>query len=284
ADVQQALAIETERGFCNLQGHTYRFNEYLRQVCHQVFPLQRLGIAYSRYNDLSLSERQHLVQQTHQLLQEIRHQLTLKTIKGIDALKLEKLGLHTVADLIYHFPCDYIDAAHQVPIAQLQLGETVTLVAKVRYCKCFTSPRNPKLTILDIVLEDQTGELRVTRFYSGERYAQERWQEQQKRLYAPYTLVAASGLVKQTPYGLTLDNPQLEVLGLPGTDIDVSRIVPIYPLKQGVSPALIRRAVERILPLVQDYPDPLPQELRDRYQLSPLATALRHIHFPPDHT
>ncbi|AHB89278.1 ATP-dependent DNA helicase RecG [Thermosynechococcus sp. NK55a] len=318
--LQRALAIETERGFCNLQGNTYRFNEYLHEALTQA-PLQQLppqvrdrwqktAAAYAHYNDLSPSQRQHLVVKTRQLLHDVHKQLAsspprsrpldqaLKTVHGIGeqlrcvvgdrpAAKLAKLGLYTVADLIYYFPRDHIDYARQVPIRQLQAGETVTLVGKVRRCNCFTSPRNAKLTILEIILQDRTGEIRLSRFYAGARYAQRGWQEQQKRLYAPQTLVAASGLVKRTKYGLTLEDPELEVLDHAGAEIDsltIGRIVPVYPLTEGISPEVIRRAVARILPLVQGYPDPLPQALRQRHQLMPLDMALRHIHFPPDQT
>ncbi|URR36066.1 ATP-dependent DNA helicase RecG [Thermosynechococcus sp. HN-54] len=307
--LQRALAIEMERGFCNLQGNTYRFNEYLHEALTQA-PLQQLPVqvrdrwqetaaAYAQYNDLSPTQRQHLVVQTRQLLHDVHKQLItsspprllnqpLKTVNGIGdrtAAKLEKLGLYTVRDLIDYFPRDHVDYARQVPIRQLQAGETVTLVGKVRRCNCFTSPRNAKLTILELVLQDRTGQIRLSRFYAGARYAQRGWQEQQKRLYAPQTIVAASGLVKLTKYGLTLEDPQLEVLDHAAAEIDsltIGRIVPIYPLAEGVSPDVIRRAVDRVLPLVQGYPDPLPQELRQRHQLIPLDTALRHIHFPPD--
>ncbi|WP_298611995.1 ATP-dependent DNA helicase RecG, partial [uncultured Thermosynechococcus sp.] len=308
--LQRALAIETERGFCNLQGNTYRFNEYLHEALTQT-PLQQLPLsvrdrwqetaaAYAHYNDLSPSQRRHLVVQTRQLLYDVHRQLTsppprspslnqaLKTVKGIgdrSAAKLEKLGLYTVADLIYYFPREHIDYARQVPIGQLQAGETVTVVGKVRRCNCFTSPRNAKLTILEIILQDSSGQIRLSRFYAGARYAQRAWQEQQKRLYAPQTIVAASGLVKLTKYGLTLEELQLEVLDRTGAEIDsliIGRIVPVYPLTEGVSPDVIRRAVNCILPLVQGYPDPLPQSLRQRHHLIPLDRALQYIHFPPD--
>lgn len=172
-----------------------------------------------------------------------------------------------------------------MPIRQLQAGETVTVVGKVRRCNCFTSPRNAKLTILEIILQDYSGQIRLSRFFAGARYAQRAWQEQQKRLYAPQTIVAASGLVKLTKYGLTLEEPQLEVLDRADAAIDsltVGRIVPLYPLTEGVSSDLIRRAVNCVMPLVQGYADPLPPALRQQYHLIPLERALCHIHFPPD--
>lgn len=307
--LQRALTIEIERGFCNLQGKAYRFHEYLHQQLSQA-PIQELpthvrdrwqatAAAYANYPNLSAFERQHLVVKTRQLLHEARQQFTvaprpnpwqqsLTTLAGIGertAAQLAKLGLYTLNDLIYYFPRDYLDYARQVAIRDLKPGETVTLIGKVRRCNCFTSPRNPKLTILELVLQDGSGQIRLSRFYAGARYAQRRWQEHQKRLYAPQTIVAASGLVKATKYGLTLENPELEVLEQAGAAIEsltVGRIVPVYPLTEGVSFSLLRRTVDRVLPLLSGYPDPLPPAITHAYNLMSLETALRQIHFPTD--
>jgi ATP-dependent DNA helicase RecG len=45
-------------------------------------------------------------------------------------------------------------------------------------------------------------------------------------------VVAASGLVKKNKYGVTLEDPELEVLDSPGGSIDsikIGRVVPVYP-------------------------------------------------------
>ncbi len=70
---------------------------------------------------------------------------------------LSHLGLHTVRDLLFYFPRDYLDYARQVTIDQLEAGETVTLVGQVVSCNCFTSPKNQNLTIFQMQLRDQTG-------------------------------------------------------------------------------------------------------------------------------
>jgi ATP-dependent DNA helicase RecG len=86
--------------------------------------------------------------------------------------------------------------------------------------------------------------------------------------------VAASGVVKRSKYGLTLDNFEIEVLEHSQDRIEshtIGRVVPIYPLSEGISPELIRRVVVQCLPVVNQIADPLPEQLRHEYKLIKLA-------------
>ncbi len=202
-----------------------------------------------------------------------------------NAEKLVKLGLHTVRDLLYYYPRDHVDYARQVKIRDLQVGETVTIVATVKSINCFTSPRNQKLTILEVMIRDSSSTMKLSRFYAGARYASRAWQEQQKRLYPVGTTIAASGLVKETKYGLSLEDPNLEVLDHSGDAIDsmtVGRVVPIYALTEGVGADLVRRTIITALSAVAQLQEALPQALREQYGLIGIAEAIEHIHFPPD--
>ena len=328
--LQRALAVEVERGFCDLEGNRHRFSQFLKLSLETPLPQslesdlqsrwQTLATRYDRYPELSVNQRQHLVAETRRLLYQTQQDYRRATapppvvklhrsvpalasatkqasrldqavtyLPGIgprNAQKLEKLGLYRVRDLLFYYPRDHIDYARQVNIAELEVGETVTLVATVRRCNCFGSPRNPKLTILEVVLKDATGQLKLSRFYAGNRFRNRGWQEQQKRTYSAGTVVAASGLVKSSKYGITLDDPRLEVLDRSGNPIEsltIGRIVPVYPLTEGVLPDLVRRAVSAALPSAQQLEDPLPVSLKQQYKLVALREAIAHIHFPPDH-
>lgn len=199
--------------------------------------------------------------------------------------RLAKLGLYSVNDLLFYYPRDHLDYARQVPIRQLEEGKTVTLVATVKRCTCFNSPRNPKLTIFELVVKDATGQLKISRFYAGNRFRNRGWQEGQRRLYPPGAIIAASGLVKRNKYGLTLDDPEIEVLDHSESKIEsfkIGRVVPIYPLTEGVPPDLVRRAVIAALPAVTQISEPLPSSVREQSQLMGLKEAIQQIHFPED--
>ncbi|MBD2383902.1 ATP-dependent DNA helicase RecG [Cylindrospermum sp. FACHB-282] len=201
------------------------------------------------------------------------------------AENLARLGLSTVRDLLFYYPRDHIDYARQVNIRELQGGETVTIIATVKRCNFFTSPKNKKLSILELILKDNTGEIKVGRFYAGARFSSRGWQESLKRRYPVGSVVAACGLVKGSKYGLTLDNPELEVLAHPGDTIDsltIGRVVPIYALTEGVVANMVRQAVIAALPSAAQMKDPLPSGLRQKYGLMELKDAIANIHFPED--
>ena len=72
-----------------------------------------------------------------------------------------------------------------------------------------------------------------------------------KRRYVAGSTVAACGLVKESKYGLTLDNPELEVLANPEDEIEsltVGRVVPVYALSEGIVASTVRQAVISALP------------------------------------
>ncbi|MCL2932758.1 MAG: ATP-dependent DNA helicase RecG [Trichodesmium sp. MAG_R03] len=212
----------------------------------------------------------------------------LKDIEGIgikNSNRLETLGLYTVRELLFYYPRDHIDYARQVNICDLEPGETVTIIGKVKRLNCFSSPKNKKLTILEITLTDVTGQIKISRFFAGPRFSNKGWQMLQKKIYPVGATVAVSGLVKENKYGKNLDNPEIEVLDREGSKIEsmkVGRLVPVYPLTEGVGADVVRRAVFTSLPTAEKIPETLPEVLINKYQLINLKNAIKHIHFPTD--
>ena len=196
---------------------------------------------------------------------------------------LERLGLYTVRDLLFYYPRDHLDYARQVQIAHLTPGETVTVIGTVKSCKCFNSPKNKKLTIFELILSDPTGRLKINRFLMGTRFGSRGAQERYKRNYPVGSVVAASGLVKQNKYGITLDKPEIEVLDEAGAGIEsikIGRVLPVYALTEGVPADTVRKSVVAVLPAAAQLHDPLPKQIREQYGLIKLKNAIAGIHFP----
>jgi ATP-dependent DNA helicase RecG len=82
--------------------------------------------------------------------------------------------------------------------------------------------------------------------------------------------------------GLQLRNPDVERERKLVSQSSVGVLVPTYPETYGVTSRWLRAQVARLLPLADSVEDPLPQEIREREHLIPLATALRDVHFPQD--
>lgn len=281
---------------------------------------QELADKFSQYPQQSLSERQTLVATTRQFFHELRQALEsppqetipqsskplvkesldipkdiditldafLKDIAEIGSYRsriLAYLQLYTVRDLLFYFPRDYIDYAQQKSIIELKAGDTVTLVGQVAKFNIFQSPKNPHLVIFEMMLKDHTGRIKINRFLRGNRFTNKAFQEGQKRRYPPGTAIAASGLVKENKFGLTLDNPTLEILENPSasvTTLGIGRVLPVYPLTEGVPIDLLRNAVVTALAAVPQLQDPLPPIIQQKYELIPLQKAIAQIHFPDD--
>ena len=110
----------------------------------------------------------------------------LGQVRGIGpklAERLASLGLLLVRDLIQHYPRDYVDYSALRRIDALVPGETATIVATVRRCHGFTSPRNPNLSIIELQLQDPTGRIKVTRFLAGKRFSNPSYLHGQTRQY-----------------------------------------------------------------------------------------------------
>ncbi|MEC4816060.1 MAG: ATP-dependent DNA helicase RecG [Scytonema sp. PMC 1069.18] len=263
--------METEAGEQGNRGETNYTNSTYNRVLNSSSPLPKSPIVAEVSRRLAPNLDQKLSD-----LPEI----------GIrKAGNLSRLNLYTVRDLLYYYPRDHIDYARQANIRELVAGETVTIVAVVKRCNCFTSPKNKKLTILELVLKDNTGSLKIGRFFAGTRYASRGWQEGLKRRYPVGSIVAACGLVKGNKYGLTLEDPELEVLANPGDTVEsltIGRIVPVYSLTEGIGADLLRQAVIAVLPSTVHLKDPLPSGLRSKYNLMELKDAINNIHFPSD--
>jgi ATP-dependent DNA helicase RecG len=281
---------------------------------------QDLAQKFASYSNLSSSQRTHLVVSTRNFLhqqkklvedtanppkpktphtstvsvestrdyysrQDISLDQTLYKVVDIGRRSsyLERLGLYTVRDLLFYYPRDHLDYARQVQICHLEPGETVTIIGTVVSCTCFSSPKNKKLTIFQLVLRDPTGRIKLSNFFSGNRFAHRGWQESYKRKYPRDSIVAASGLVKQNKYGLTLDKPEIEVLDSAGDSIEsikVGRILPVYALSEGVPADTVRKAIITVLPATKQIKDPLPVVIREQYDLIKLRDAIANVHFP----
>ncbi len=263
---------------------------YLYQLQQDGGEQQKNGVAEAQARNYQ-SKKQQI---TTPIVAEVSRRLAPKIDQKLSDLpeigirkadNLARLGVYTVRDLLYYYPRDHIDYARQVNIRELQAGETVTIVATVKRCNCFNSPKNQKLSILELILKDNTGQIKVSRFSAGARFTSRAWQESLKRRYPVGSVIAACGLVKASKYGLTLDNPELEVLANPGDTIDsltIGRVVPIYALTEGIAANMVRQAVIAALPAAANLKDPLPSGLREKYGLIELKDAIANIHFPPD--
>ena len=195
---------------------------------------------------------------------------------------LEKLGITSILDLLLYFPRDYIKY-RRVKIAGLQIGDSVTIVGKIKKHEIISPPKNPRLTIQTLIVKDKTGNIACKRFFNHTYYQSQQWRNEQNLMYVNGSIVTVSGVVKADRYyGMILTSPEIQLIDLDQVRDTKNSIIPIYPLTKGVSNEIVQDAVSSALEMTELLIDPLPQHLRRKCGLMELQVAIANIHQPPD--
>jgi len=186
------------------------------------------------------------------------------------ARRLARLGVRTIRDLLYLVPRRYDDFSNLKTINRLRYGEEVTIVGTVWDTQTRDTRRG--LTLTETILSDGTGTIQCTWFN----------QPYLARQLKPGRQVVISGKVDMYLGRLTFQSPEWEPLDR--ELIHTGRLVPVYPLTEGIGPRWLRRLMKRTVDeWAPRLKDPLPDHVREREQLLDLPTAVRQIHFPDSH-
>ncbi|PBC60892.1 ATP-dependent DNA helicase RecG [Streptomyces sp. Tue6028] len=208
----------------------------------------------------------------------------LKKVLGPATAKVmaEHLGLHTVGDLLHHYPRRYEERGQLTHLADLPMDEHVTVVAQVADARLhtFASSRAPrgKGQRLEVTITDGSGRLQLVFFGNGVH-------KPHKDLL-PGTRAMFSGKVSVFNHRLQLTHPAYELLRGDGDEAAESvdswagALIPIYPATAKLESWKIAKSVQTVLPSAQEAVDPLPDSLRDGRGLVTLPEALLKIHRP----
>lgn len=192
---------------------------------------------------------------------------------------LRRLGIQRVRDLLYHFPARYESGGASGTASQLAVGAKVTLfgtLSKLKARKLWKSRRNAT----EGQFEDASGNVKVLWF--NQPYIAS---------YVPQgALVRLTGTVGGSAARPYIANPEVEAVpagfvpqGLfeEGAQTNTS-IFAIYPETRGITSRWFYHALERIFAsdVLTALPDPIPEDIRERYNLPNLSTALIWIHKP----
>jgi ATP-dependent DNA helicase RecG len=180
----------------------------------------------------------------------------------------DRLGLHTVEDLLRHYPRRYYDLGELTDLAALRPGELATV--QVTVVTAAGRQVRDKLHKLDVVVTDGRQRLTLTFF-------NQRWRA---NLLRPGTVAMFAGTVETFRGRLTLTNPEVDLDD--ETEDFAGGLRPVYPATVKLKSWRVRKCVSTVLDLVDQVQDPLPDEVRARLGLLPLPEALRLVHRPRD--
>jgi ATP-dependent DNA helicase RecG len=212
-----------------------------------------------------------LMNPTDQLITQFR-------LNPLQRRALERLGLETVADLIFYFPNRYGRALPPRTVAELKAGEEASVWGQVVAAKTSKAWKK-KIPLGELTLEDQTGRVKAVWFHQA-------FLAKKVPVGQPARL---SGKVAERNGEIYLANPEIEpattaeseTLFTPG-ETETVPLLPVYPETHGLSSTWCHHAIKKILKtgLAERLDDPLPEALLQKYHLPALATALIWIHAP----
>ena len=215
----------------------------------------------------------------------LREPLTvLQGPKTADKLA-EVFGLHTVGDLLRHYPRRYYTRGELTDLSSLREGDHVTVLARVELVKEVPLPPIPgkgRRSRLEVTVTDDRAKLILTFFSGIPRY---------RKVLVHGMVGMFAGTVSSFRGRRQLVHPECEMLpgAPPNADLApelaaefAAEMIPVYPASAKFSSWRIAKAVHTLLDTLDARPDPLPAGLRERYGLVGWAEAIRAIHRPLD--
>ena len=187
------------------------------------------------------------------------------------------LDVHTVGELLRHYPRRYEQRGELTDLASLRDGEHVTVLAQI---SAVTSRRmkNRRGKLTEVTVTDGRGTLTLAFF--GQPWREKEMKPGLHGLFAGQ--VSSYGRKRQ------LIHPDCELLGTsdPGTEMaeeHAAQIIPVYPATREMASWKIAKAIGTVLDTLDIADDPLPAEVRTRYGLQSQVAAWHGIHRPVEY-
>jgi ATP-dependent DNA helicase RecG len=204
---------------------------------------------------------------------------------------VDGLGLHTVGDLLRHFPRRYLETGRLTRVKELRPGQVLTVVGEITHSqvKTYTDRRTHRPAYrLETLLHTDGADLAITFFAKNQGTAS--WFG---RTYAEGRRGLFVGQVSTFGRQWQLTNPRAVMFSEDGDDEDADTfavlhgtqgLYPLYPLTKGLDSWDLQRAVTFARSVLEEGqpPEVLPAAVRQRQGLPDARTALDWIHAPAD--
>lgn len=190
-------------------------------------------------------------------------------VKGIGdktAESFQKLGIEKIRDLISYFPRDYKSYSEPVPIRETSPGDRVAVFGQI--VKNIAVIKGRRYQITTTVVSDGNDAMEVVWF--NQPYLRYSLHKGEKMVFYGRMETRGSKRVMQMPetYGILQYQKMLKTMQ------------PIYSLRKGISNNLILKAIMECRDLMHMVPDPISEDVRDKYHLMTRSEMLLALHFP----
>ncbi len=199
--------------------------------------------------------------------------LPIASLKGVGLQtlrRLEKLGLATVTDLLFHLPLRYEDRTRIAALGSLKAGDQALVEGRVELIEVL--PKGRRSLVLRI--GDGTGFLNLRFFH---------FTAEQRRQFERGRLLRAFGEIREGYYGLEITHPDYRLIAEDEAGRPEATLTPVYPLTEGIHQKALRRLVTQALAYAdpEHLPDGLPISLPAASGRLRLWEALKLLHQPP---
>lgn len=199
---------------------------------------------------------------------------SITVIRGITpgvANKFDRLNVRALRDLLYFFPRRYVDYSRMKPVSGLIEGEEQTIIGNIWEARVAALGMRRGT---EAIIGDETGNIRAVWFN----------QPYLAKSFRTNARIVISGTVGLFKGQKVFESPEWELLKDEEL-IHTGRLVPVYPLTQGLYPRQVRKwTKEAVDGYTWQLDDFLPSEIKARCQLLDLPAAIAQIHYPDDQT
>lgn len=196
---------------------------------------------------------------------------SLQEIKGIGAKTEElfhKLGVYTVGDILLHYPRTYIRYPQIKHVAEVTEGENTAVLGRILKMPLVKRTKSMPVTVTTIGEADAEIELVWFRM----PYIKNNLKPGNTYVFYGKTVKKNGRFVMEQPAIYSQEQyAAIEHL-----------FMPVYMQTSGLSNNLIIKTIRAALLEEHLFPDYLPSEIRDKYQLCEYNYAAKQIHFPDD--
>jgi len=189
------------------------------------------------------------------------------------ALKLSKIHVHTVQDVLFHLPHRYEDRTTVTDLGELLPNLSTVVIGQIELAQVIFGRRRS----LVVRISDGTGSLTIRLFY---------FNRSQEKSFQRGLWVKCFGEVRPGAKGYEMIHPEYRVSkSEPQGGLDTT-LTPVYPTTEGVSQALWRKitdqALQTELPELKELVDVdcLPSEMQGAYAAASLQQAITALHRP----
>jgi ATP-dependent DNA helicase RecG len=195
-------------------------------------------------------------------------------LKGVGprlAVRLQKLGVETVQDLLFHLPTRYQDRTRVMPIGALRPGAEAVVQGEVLHSEVQRGRR----AMLLVRIADGTGSLTLRFFHFSAK--------QQEGLERGRWL-RCFGEVRRGATTLEMVHPEYQAVAAESPADGEQHLTPVYPSTEGLHQITLRTLTGRVLERLDTgagLPEWLPAEIAQPLRLPTVTEALRYVHRPP---